>query len=62
MNVETEIIGREARAFSGVDYSTRAIGTVIGYSDRPMVCIETPDGEHVWWVAALTEFVDELEL
>lgn len=34
--------------------SVRAEGRVISYSATPMVCIETPDGEHIWWAAELT--------
>lgn len=38
--------------------STRAIGRVIGYSAKPMILIETDDGEQVWWAAELVESVD----
>lgn len=33
--------------------SVRAEGRVIGYSEGPMVLIETDDGEQLWWGAEL---------
>lgn len=30
-----------------------AEGRVIAYCDQPQVCIETPDGERIWWRADL---------
>ncbi|VXC07813.1 hypothetical protein [Aeromicrobium sp. 9AM] len=38
---------------------TRCVGTIIAYSERPMVCIQTDDGEHVWWVADITDRLDD---
>lgn len=34
--------------------SIRAEGRAIGYSDTPMVLIETSDGEQFWWASELT--------
>ena len=32
----------------------RAEGRIVGYSAKPMVLIETDDGEQLWWAAELT--------
>lgn len=53
------VLGDQAttvRAFSAADHDdTYAEGTVIAYSDHPMVCLLTAEGERVWWRADLAE-------
>lgn len=39
--------------------SIRAEGRVIAYCDAPQVCIETDDGERIWWRADLTITTEE---
>jgi hypothetical protein len=58
MQLELDLIGKQARAFDGVAYQTVAEGEIIAYSIKPMVCIKTVTGEKVWWAAGLTELVE----
>lgn len=46
------------RLFSGADHSqTIAVGRMIAFSDKPMVCVELEDGSRRWWVAEIAEVV-----
>lgn len=57
--VRDQLLARAAWAYPHDLRDTRATGRVIGYVDAPMVLIETPDGERVWWRADLTEILPE---
>jgi len=48
------IAGR-VRAFYAHDRSTRAVGTVIGWTDEPTVLVEYADGSRETWLRHLTE-------
>ena len=37
--------------------NVRARGRIVAYSPVPQVCIETDDGQQIWWRADLTEVV-----
>lgn len=50
-------LGKRARLNYATGGEPHAEGQVLGYSEVPMILIETDDGRQIWWRHDLTETV-----